>query len=202
MAEIFAAVASGAGLASLAIQLLESSQKLKGLYDASRDAPRTVTDLCFELETLSLQLRQLERHRQHDRLDTELLDRCIATCQHRTERVESVVDEMARYLSRFTRFGRMYTAFKEPEMRGLLEQLESAKNSLSLAYITYCQYVAITLGIKDAHELERLDLGAYGIQAARPKFYNVRMSSLQCSKCSSAPSKTLCITGRSELLTS
>jgi hypothetical protein len=55
MAEIFAAVASGAGLVSLAIQLLESSQKLKGLYNASKSAPKTASDLCFELETLSLQ---------------------------------------------------------------------------------------------------------------------------------------------------
>jgi hypothetical protein len=74
MAEVFAAVASGAGLVSLAIQLLESSQKLKGLYNATRDAPRNVKDLCFDLETLSLQPRQLEQHRQHDHLDTELLD--------------------------------------------------------------------------------------------------------------------------------
>lgn len=144
MAEIFAAVASGAGLASLALQLLESSQKLKGLYHASRDAPRTVTDICFELETLSLQLRHLERRRQHDRLDTELLDRCIATCQHRTERVKSVVDDMARYMRKFTGFGKLYSAFREPEMRRLLEELESAKSSLSLAYITYCQYVVVT----------------------------------------------------------
>lgn len=51
MAEIFAAVASGAGLMSLAIQLLESSQKLKDFYNASKDAPQTVADLSFELET-------------------------------------------------------------------------------------------------------------------------------------------------------
>lgn len=140
MAEIFAAVASGAGLASLAIQLFESSQKLKSLYDASRGAPRTVTDLCFELETLSLQLRQLERHRQHES-GTELLDRCIATCEQRSERVKSVVDDMARYFRRSAGFGKVYTAFKEPEMRSLLEDLEQAKSSLSLAYITYCQYV-------------------------------------------------------------
>jgi hypothetical protein len=52
--EAFAAVTSSAGLISLAIQLLESSQKLKGLYNTSRNAPKTTEDLCFELETLSL----------------------------------------------------------------------------------------------------------------------------------------------------
>lgn len=139
MAEVFAAVASGAGLASLAIQLLESSQKLKTLYDASKYAPRTISNLAFELETLSLQLRHLERHCQHDHLDTELLDRCVAMCDTRTKKVQFVVDEIARYIRKSAGFGRVYTAFKEPEMRRLLEELEQAKGSLSLAYISYCQ---------------------------------------------------------------
>jgi hypothetical protein len=138
--EAFAAVASGAGLMSLAIQLLESSQKLKGLYNASRNAPKTIEDLCFELETLSLQLRQLERHRNLNRFDTtEVLNRCIAVCQQRVVRVRDVVDAMSRYMRRSSTFGGVYTAFKEPEMRKLIVELEQAKSSLSLAYISYCQ---------------------------------------------------------------
>jgi hypothetical protein len=139
MAEIFAAVASGAGLVSLAIQLLESSRKLKGLYNASKDAPRNVKDLCFDLETLSLQLRQLEQHRQHDHPNTELLDRCITQCERRTEKVSDVVDDMARYIQRSVTFGRLYVAFKEPAVEKLLDELERAKSSLSLTYITYYQ---------------------------------------------------------------
>jgi hypothetical protein len=139
MAEVFAAVASGAGLVSLAIQLLESSRKLKGLYTATKDAPRNVKDLCFDLETLSLQLRQLEQHRQHDHLNTELLDRCIAQCARRTERVRDVVDDMARYIKRSAMLGKLYSAFKEPEVEKLLDELERAKSSLSLTYISYCQ---------------------------------------------------------------
>ena len=139
MAEIFAVVACGAGLVSLAIQLLESSRKLKGLYDTAKDAPSNVKDLCFDLETLSLQLRQLEQHRQHDRLNTELLDRCIAQCQRRTDKVSDVVDDMARYIRRSAAFGRLYAAFKEPEVETLLDELERAKSSLSFTYISYCQ---------------------------------------------------------------
>jgi len=138
--EAFAAVASGAGLVSLAIQLLESSQKLKGLYNTSRNAPNLIEDLCFELETLSLQLRDLERHRHLDRfVTTEVLNRCIAICQQRVVRVRDVVDAMARYMRRSSTFGGVYTAFKEPEMRKLMVELEQAKSSLSLAYISYCR---------------------------------------------------------------
>lgn len=140
MAEVFAAAASGAGFVSLAIQLLESSQKLQGLYNASKNAPRTINDLCFELETLSLQLRQLERDRQQDRLGTpEVLEHCVSICEQRTLRVRDVVDAMARYTPRWAAFGGLYTAFKELEMKKLLVELEQAKSSLSLAYISYCQ---------------------------------------------------------------
>ena len=144
--EAFAAVASGAGLVSLAIQLLESSQKLKGLYNASRNAPKTIEDLCFELETLSLQLRDLERHRRLDRFDTsEVLDRCIGVCQQRVMRVRDVVDAMVRYMRRSNTFGGVYTAFKEPEMRKLMVELEQAKSSLSWAYISYCQWAFLSV---------------------------------------------------------
>jgi len=139
MAEVFAAVASGAGLVSLALQLLESSRKLKGLYNATKDAPRNVKDLCFDLETLSLQLRQLGQHRQHDHLDTGLLDRCVVQCERRIEKIRDVVDDMARYIRRSAAFGRLYAAFKEPEVEKLLDDLERAKSSLSLTYISYCQ---------------------------------------------------------------
>jgi hypothetical protein len=48
MAEIFGAVASGAGLLSLSIQLLDSAQRLKGFYNATENAPQTVADLSFD----------------------------------------------------------------------------------------------------------------------------------------------------------
>lgn len=81
MAEIFGAVASGAGLISLAMQLLESAEKLHGFYHTSEYAPETLRELAEEMETISLSLRHLEQHRQHDDTLDDLLDRCIGSCQ-------------------------------------------------------------------------------------------------------------------------
>jgi hypothetical protein len=141
MAEIFGAVASGAGLLSLAIQLLESSQKLKSFYTTSRDAPQTVADLFFELETLSLSLRQLSTHRRSDTFSDELLGRCIMTCTRMVTRIQAAVTKIEHVLQKSRGLGRMYTAFKEPEIQRLLEDLEHAKSSILLAYMSYCQYV-------------------------------------------------------------
>lgn len=130
MAEIFGAVAGGAGLISLAIQLLESSQKLNAFYNASKDAPQAVAELKFQLETMSLSLRNLERYRQSGVLGDELLSRCILTCTGMVGKIESVVGKMERQLQKSRSVGRIYAAFKEPDIRKLLEDLAWAKNSM------------------------------------------------------------------------
>ena len=141
MAEIFGAVASGAGLVSLSMQLLESSQKLKGFYDSCRDAPETVRQLCFDLETMSMALRQFEQYRQNDILGSELLTRCILACDQAIAKIKTAVDKVERLLSRARFAGKVYMGFKEPEVRRLLEEMEHAKSSMLLAYTSYFQYV-------------------------------------------------------------
>lgn len=137
MAEVFGAVASGAGLVSLAIQLLDSAKKLKGFCDTVKNAPRILLDLSFDLETMSLTLRELEGHRVRDRHDTMLLERCIQTCQRSTAKIQEVVDKLEVYMKRFGRAGRAYMAFKEHDIETLLVELEQAKSSMAFAFHMY-----------------------------------------------------------------
>ena len=141
MAEVFAAVASGAGLVSLSIQLIDSAQKLKKLCNASKDAPATVADLCFELETMSLSLRQLNSHRNASISGDELLRRCFTTCTRMVKKIEVTVTKIERLIQKRHVGGRLYMAFKEPEIQDLLNEMERAKSSMSFAYMSYCQYV-------------------------------------------------------------
>lgn len=139
MAEIFGAVANGAGLVSLSMQLIESAQKLKRLYNASRDAPSTVADLCFELETVSLSLRQLDSRRTTDICGDELLGRCVTTCTRMVLKIHHAVSKIEHLLLKSHFGGRLYMAFKEPEIDRLLVEMEHAKSSMSFAYMSYCQ---------------------------------------------------------------
>jgi hypothetical protein len=140
MAEIFGAVASGAGLVSLSMQLLESSQKLKSFCDTARDASGAVARLSFELETMSLALHQFEHYRQQDIFGSELLTRCITSCEQTVSRILAAVNKIDALLRRSRFAGRVYMGFKDPEVRGLLEEMEHAKSFLQLAYMEYCQY--------------------------------------------------------------
>ena len=60
MTEVVAAVASGAGIASLAIQLGDSAIRLRKLYQATKHAPKQLSNLAFEIETCGLLLQEVE----------------------------------------------------------------------------------------------------------------------------------------------
>lgn len=141
MAEVVGAVAGGAGLVSLSMQLLESTQKLKAFYNTSKDAPDTVKRLCFELETMSICLRQFERYRQNDTPENELLDRCNPACDQAVMSIKSATDKADCLLMKSKLVGKVYVGFREPEIKKLLDEMEHAKSSLSLAYMSYCRCV-------------------------------------------------------------
>ena len=145
MAEIFGAVASGAGLVTLAIQLLESSQRLQGFYDVSKGALQAIADLSFGLRTMSLSLQQLESYRRSEVLSyvlsDELLEQCDTTWKRMIGKIESAVNKMKRQIQRSRNVGRINAAFREPETRRLLEEMEQAKSSMLFTHMSYCQYV-------------------------------------------------------------
>ena len=135
---VFGAVSAGAGLLALSIQLGESAMKLKRLYQAAKDASSTIERLLFDLETMSLALGQLEQHRRHDTHSEAPITRCITQCQQCVQDVQQLVDNLERCLTKHARLrGRVYAAFKERDVKELLDDLERAKSSLNLAYTMY-----------------------------------------------------------------
>ncbi|OCT49053.1 hypothetical protein CLCR_04571 [Cladophialophora carrionii] len=135
---IIGLVAGGAGLVSLAIQLIESTAKLKRIYHAAQDAPTTLSSLTFDLETIAMALRQLDQHRQAGTPTETLLARCMIACQRGIAEIKELVDKLETCLARHKNIrGKLYTAFKQHDVRGLLDNLEKAKSSLHFAYTMY-----------------------------------------------------------------
>ncbi|KIW65398.1 hypothetical protein PV04_07661 [Phialophora macrospora] len=135
---IIGLAAGGAGLVSLGIQLIESTTKLKRIYRAAQDAPTTLSRLTFDLETMAMALHQLDQRRQAGTPTEALLARCIIACRQSTGEVKELVDKLETCMARHTKFGgKLYTAFKQHDVRGLLDNLENAKSSLHFAYTMY-----------------------------------------------------------------
>jgi len=133
----FEVIAGGAGLLSLAIQLGDSAVKLKKLYHTAKNAPRIMSGMVFELETMRMALEQLEQHRIQDTQGDALLMRCIMACRQRTAEIKMLVDKIERHMTRGVWRGRVYTAFSERELKELLQDLERSKSLLHFAYTLY-----------------------------------------------------------------
>jgi hypothetical protein len=135
---IFGVISGGAGLLSLGIQLGESAVKLKRIFYAAKNAPQTISRHVFSLETMALALQELEQHRRHDAHSGALLERCIMSCRESTFQIQQLVDKMEHYMTAYDRVGgKLYTVYKEREVKELFEDLEKAKSSLELAYMIY-----------------------------------------------------------------
>lgn len=142
MAELLGLVSGGAGLMALSIQLLDSAQKLKAFYSQFRNAPQTLETLSSDLETLALMLQELERSRQKTGHSGDvLLQRCILRVEGQVDIIDSLVLRLEMRLDRCRTFGKLATAFLEPEIRTALEGLEGAKSNLLFGRQIYMVYV-------------------------------------------------------------
>ena len=134
---IFGVAAGAAGFISLALQLGESAAKLERISNTARNAPQIISRLVFNLTTMAMALEQVEQHRQCKPDGGVVLDRCITECRRSTVDIQQLVDKMEAYMARYGRMGKLYTAFRERDVKELLINLEGAKSALELAYTMY-----------------------------------------------------------------
>lgn len=135
MAEIFGAVAGGAGLVSLALQLADCAVKLKSFCEQVDKAPKAIRRISRELSTLSLLLRQIDGLRvEYGSQDADALADCIELCREGTEDIIEATTALDAILVRFRVAGRLYAAMKLNDVKELCTDLERSKNSLMLAF--------------------------------------------------------------------
>ncbi|KAK4495963.1 hypothetical protein PRZ48_013231 [Zasmidium cellare] len=126
--EIFGGVSAG-------IQLVESIQKLRAFCSTVKNAPSTLQDLIFDLETMALCLDQIERTQTTG--DPLLLIRCLDRCRVSTSRIQVVVDKIQSIGAKRAFVSKLYTAMKDPDISKLFVELEQAKSTLSLTLIAF-----------------------------------------------------------------
>lgn len=137
MAEIFGAVTGGFSLLSLALQLGESALKLNSICERVKDARTLLTDLSHDLETISLTMHELERHRLREKHDAALLQRCAVRCKEKADRIAALVTKLQERINRSRVIGKAAVALKRAEIEGLLGELEETKSSIILALHMY-----------------------------------------------------------------
>jgi len=145
MAEIFGVATGAFGIASLAIQLVESTKKLKVFCDDLQNAPQEIQGLIGDLERFASLLETIasSSQMQEHALSTPqacLLNGSLGSCKRSAEQILVVVRDMEDNVARRKRIGAIRVALKKDLLDKYVRRLEQAKTSLALSYTVYWKY--------------------------------------------------------------
>jgi hypothetical protein len=137
MAELGIA-ASGIGIASLALEVGDCIVRLKGFWDAVKDAPGEIKHLIEEIETLSIVLSDFETSQQPElNLGHEPTSRCLQFCKKAVGILDSVVKDVEANIRRRKRVGSVKAVLKRDVIEKLRERLMTAQSMLMLSNNMY-----------------------------------------------------------------
>ena len=136
MADALAVVASGVGVASFALQVVDCAAKLRRLWADIKDAPEDVINLIDEIQTLSQVLDAINvTHK--PAVGNAMFDQCYVFCEHSVRNLESVARDLEKLVRRKRPVGVLRVVLKKDIIAKHRSQLERAKTSLLLAQQTY-----------------------------------------------------------------
>jgi hypothetical protein len=128
--DVLGMVAGGASLLSLSVKLAESAATLKRLYHDARNAPEALVDLAHGIETVSLDLRLIERNGQTETYGADLLNRCLEWCQRHAADIQQLTDQLSLKLGRVLLSGKGDIVVREQILDTLLHDLNHAQTTL------------------------------------------------------------------------
>jgi hypothetical protein len=145
MAEILGVVASGAGVTSLGLQIIENVDKLLEFFSRLHDAPNEVRFILEEVTILGNILVECSRHQQplgSNDSTSKARAQAILHCETASKYLSAIVTELEagmRVSKWQLKWFSVLTALKAKKLDALMAKLERAKSTLALARILYLQ---------------------------------------------------------------
>jgi hypothetical protein len=145
MAEVLGVVASGAGIASLGLQIIENVEKLVDFFSRVHDAPSEVRFILEEVTILGNVLVECSRHQQplgSNDSTSKARAQAILHCETASKYLSAIVAELEagmRVSKWQLKWFSVLTALKEKKLAALMAKLERAKSTLALAQMLYLQ---------------------------------------------------------------
>ncbi|KAJ9500893.1 hypothetical protein H2202_003451 [Exophiala xenobiotica] len=144
MVEILGVVAGGAGLASLAVQLLECIHKLHDLHANIRDAPVEIHEILEEVDllgdVLTSYLDVSGGATRTCRVPTVVQKQALGRCSKVLEILRNIAQELettmqASRTRRWINWAKVEAAFKRKQLARIQTALDRAKSTLTLAIL-------------------------------------------------------------------
>jgi hypothetical protein len=149
MAEV-GLIASGMGIASLAIQIGDGILKLKAFWESVKDAPEDIRYILEEIETINLLLSEIISTREAlPAVNTPTATKCLGFCQRGAEILGNVVEDLHKGIEKRQRIGSIKAALKKGAIDRLTDKLRRAQYLLMLSNQIYSHALQ-----KQGHELQ------------------------------------------------
>ncbi|THY33665.1 hypothetical protein D6D00_00677 [Aureobasidium pullulans] len=147
MAEIVGVVV---GVASLSVQIADGVKKLAEFCQAVKDAPADLQITVHELENLAKIYLAIE---QQMNVETNpatlpsrmLLDQMLQSCRRSQQSLGDLINNIVAEINKQPTRGSIRAVFKKGTITRLQQNVQNAKDTLSLSYLVYCS----TLGIEE-----------------------------------------------------
>ncbi|TEY40779.1 hypothetical protein BOTCAL_0421g00050 [Botryotinia calthae] len=137
MAEI-GIIASGIGVASFGLQLMDGIRKLKQFWDEVKEAPKDIHDTLEELETLSLILSDIQKSDLNmPSIPSATATRCLELCRRGTDMLNTTVKDMNGAISKRRKIGSVKVVLKKDTLEKFRNRLREAQYMLMLSRQTY-----------------------------------------------------------------
>jgi hypothetical protein len=138
--EVVGSASAVFAVASIAIQLGETIQRLVEFWKTVQDAPTEITDLFDELQFLSIILKKIQDHTPREDL-VKIVTKALGDCQSKLASLKNEVSGAVFAVKSGSSCKRKWTAFKytvkKPRIDALRGSLERALSSLQVVQSIY-----------------------------------------------------------------
>lgn len=130
MAEL-GVIASGMGVASLAMQIGQSIMKLKSFVSAVKEAPEDIRYMIEKLESLSLVFEDLQIDEGPH--SSASMTKCLHLCRRSADKLRTIVKDLEDEIDRRRLLGGVKSVLRKNTLEKLKDRLEDAQNMLMLS---------------------------------------------------------------------
>ncbi|KAF5874449.1 uncharacterized protein Bfra_004457 [Botrytis fragariae] len=137
MAEI-GIIASGMGVASLGLQLMDGVRKLKQFWDEVKEAPEDIQYTLEELDALSLVLSDIHTSMSNlPSIPSATVTKCLELCRRGTDILNTTVKDLNGAISKRRKIGSAKVILKKDTLDKFRNRLRDAQYMLVLSRQTY-----------------------------------------------------------------
>ncbi|KAL2036086.1 hypothetical protein VTO58DRAFT_102004 [Aureobasidium pullulans] len=199
MAEIVGVVV---GVASFSVQIADGVKKLAEFCQAVKDAPADLQITVHELENLAKIYLAIE---QQMNVETNpatlpsrmLLDQMLQSCRRSQQSLGDLINNIVAEINKQPTRGSIRAVLKKGTITRLQQNVQNAKDTLSLSYLVYCS----TLGIEETR-LSRAEAHILSPIPSQMSAMQSQISALSSQVSSMTPKLDVLVTHSTTLVTS